>query len=336
LHPLSDWSCPAEGGGVTAWMDEAAVGSTALERKRGQSAVPGVGYACAVELRERFLAALDHIEAHLGEPLELADVAKRAGLSMYYFSRVFRVFTGETFGGYVRSRRLTRAAERLTREPVPLIDLALDCGYESQEAFTRAFKRRFGLTPGSYRARPPRGMPLPTRIDAHALDHLMEVLDMEPEIAHLDAFTVVGQRGQFDPDTKHRIPELWERVLPLLPRIARRRGDLTYGVCLNAEPSEGSFDYVAGVEVEAVEALPPELCAETLPPQTYAIFRHTLRSTSLHEELQPTLRWIWGTWIPGAPYEYRGGPDFERYPPDFDPSAGRGYLDIAVPVHARA
>src|SRR5262245_1728960 len=116
------------------------------------------GYVPLMEpasVHTRFLRAVDYIEDHLSEPIALADVAKQAGFSLHYFARLFRVLTGETFGAYLRARRMTLAAERLLGEgrELKLIELAFSCGYDSQEAFTRAFKRTFGVTPGEYRRR---------------------------------------------------------------------------------------------------------------------------------------------------------------------------------------
>jgi len=109
-----------------------------------------------MDVRERFLRGIDFIEEHLLEPLALADVAARAELSLHYFSRLFQVLTGETFGAYLRRRRLTVAVDRLSAagSSPRLIELAFDCQYDSQEAFTRAFKRAFGMTPGAFRDRP--------------------------------------------------------------------------------------------------------------------------------------------------------------------------------------
>jgi AraC family transcriptional regulator len=289
--------------------------------------------------RRRFLRAVDFIEEHLGEAVALADVAKQAGFSLPYFSRLFRVLTGETFGSYLRRRRMTMAAERLLREgpDLRLVDLSFECGYDSQEAFTRAFKRTLGMTPGAWRVRPPavrtRFRP---RIDAQTLDHLQEVLDMEPEIVEIDSFLVAGVRERFDGDTKHGIPALWQRFLPILPEIPHQRPG-TYGICTNPSAEDGSFDYVAGVAVDRVDELPAGTVAETIPRQTYAVFRHHVRSSNLHEELQPTLHFIWSTWLAGSDvYEYAGGPDFERYPEGFEAGRKGTYLDIMIPVRKRA
>jgi AraC family transcriptional regulator len=212
------------------------------------------------------------------------------------------------------------------------VDVALESGYDSQEAFTRAFKRTLGTTPGAWRAGPRvASSRLRRRLDVTTLDHLQEVLDMEPEIVEIGSFVVAGVRARFDGDTKRRIPELWTRFLPLLPRIPHALPG-TYGLCTNASAEDGSFDYVAGVAVERVDCLPEGAVAESVPRQTYAVFRHHVRAADLHPELQPTLRWIWGTWLPASRFEYAGGPDFERYPADFEPGRAGTYLDIAIPV----
>lgn len=292
-----------------------------------------------MDLRERFLLAVDHIEDHLMEPLRLAEVAACAKLSPPYFSRLFRVLTGEPFGSYVRRRRLTIAAARLaSKSPAPrLAELAFDCQYDSQEAFTRAFKRTFGRTPGAFRARPPASRALwRERLDLRILDHLKEGLTMEPEIVEIDVFVVAGLRQRFDEESKHGIPALWDRFHQRRDEIRFRRRAETYGVCANADPEDGSFDYIAAAPVERVDTLPEGMIAETVPRQTYAVFTHKVRGTPLHEELQPTIRWIWGTWLPASSYEYVPGPDFEVYPADFDPLLGSGNLEICVPVRAKS
>ncbi len=90
---------------------------------------------------------LTHIERHLFTPLSVAALADIAGLSQFHFSRFFTARIGESVMAYVRRRRMLRAAARLGCNPgveddieaPALIELALDCGFESQEAFTRAF-----------------------------------------------------------------------------------------------------------------------------------------------------------------------------------------------------
>ncbi|QJC50185.1 helix-turn-helix transcriptional regulator [Paenibacillus albicereus] len=95
--------------------------------------------------------AIAYMEARLHEPLPLERIAAEAGFSAYHFHRLFREHTGRNVGEYLRMRRLALASRRLLEEERGILDLALSCGFESQEAFTRAFKRLYGLPPGRYR-----------------------------------------------------------------------------------------------------------------------------------------------------------------------------------------
>ena len=92
------------------------------------------------------------IEANLAEPLSLEALAAAAGLSAYHFTRQFAARFGLSPMAFVRERRMALAAVRLTHQPPPaLVDLAFDLGFESQEGFTRAFKRAYGVSPGRFR-----------------------------------------------------------------------------------------------------------------------------------------------------------------------------------------
>jgi AraC family transcriptional regulator len=97
-------------------------------------------------------ALLVHIQAHLDEDLSLDVLSAKASLSPAHFQRTFQALVGETPKNYVARLRLERAAFRLLIHDATLLDIALDCGFQNHETFTRAFRRRFGMPPSSYRA----------------------------------------------------------------------------------------------------------------------------------------------------------------------------------------
>jgi AraC family transcriptional regulator len=119
--------------------------------RRLASWTPPVPHASGLP-RERLRRVLDHIEAHLGEPLGLADLAAVAGLSPWHFSRCFAQAMGVGPHRYVTRRRIARAQEmmRATREPIAAIAQAL--GFADQSHFTSAFRRETGATPARFRA----------------------------------------------------------------------------------------------------------------------------------------------------------------------------------------
>jgi AraC-like DNA-binding protein len=97
--------------------------------------------------------AIDYIEANLAETIDMESVAAAAGYSRFHFGRLFLAMVGETPAGYVRKRRLSEAAGELVVSKKRIIDIALDYQFQSQAAFTRAFRQVFGLSPGAYRKR---------------------------------------------------------------------------------------------------------------------------------------------------------------------------------------
>ncbi len=94
--------------------------------------------------------AIDWIEGNLEDDISLDDISDYIMYSKYHTTRQFKRYTGSTLKKYIQLRRLTKAAIKLRDHHVRIIDVAVMYGYSSQEAFTRAFKDVFGLTPYAY------------------------------------------------------------------------------------------------------------------------------------------------------------------------------------------
>lgn len=98
---------------------------------------------------------LAHIDTHLGEPIDLARLARVANFSVFHLHRIFSAHVGETLGSYLTRRRVEQAAARLASQPLlRVLDIALAVGFGSAEAFTRAFKKHFGCAPSQWKTRP--------------------------------------------------------------------------------------------------------------------------------------------------------------------------------------
>lgn len=96
-----------------------------------------------------------YIDEHILEPISLQNLAKIAGYSPWHSARVFKDLTGKTPFDYIRSLRLSRAAEKLKDGGVRVIDVAFDFVFGSHEGFTRAFSKQFGMSPKYYRKSSP-------------------------------------------------------------------------------------------------------------------------------------------------------------------------------------
>lgn len=108
---------------------------------------------------ERISRVRSHLESHLDDPCQPAELAQYAALSVHHFHRVFRGMVGESVLEHVRRLRLERAARQLrqsqhTQTDGSILEIALSAGYNSHEAFTRAFQQHFGISPSLYRLQP--------------------------------------------------------------------------------------------------------------------------------------------------------------------------------------
>lgn len=96
-------------------------------------------------------AITNYIEEHYTEKITLEDLATFANISIFYLSHIFKNCTGQSPNEYLNDYRLTKAANQLTTENIPILSIATECGYNNISYFNRVFKRRYGLTPKAYR-----------------------------------------------------------------------------------------------------------------------------------------------------------------------------------------
>lgn len=95
--------------------------------------------------------SIEYIEDNLDNKIELKELADKAFLSKYHFHRVFHSVVGEPVAEYIRKRRLKEAASELVTTDNKIVDIALKYQFSSQETFTKAFKRIYGVPPREFR-----------------------------------------------------------------------------------------------------------------------------------------------------------------------------------------
>jgi AraC family transcriptional regulator len=266
------------------------------------------------------------VEANGAEPLSLEALATVAGLSTYHFARQFTARFGISPMAYARDQRMALAASRLTDEKPPaLVELAFDLGFESQEGFTRAFKRAHGVSPGRYRRNP-------AREEVAAMSEVMPLrLTMSPAPVRKLGFRVAGFSGVFDETTRAQIPMLWPKLVQRLPLPGQVGDDASFGVCWPAEGEAGCFRYLAAVPIAADAPAPAGMEVKDVPAQTYLVFRQETDGSALHPQMQAAVKQIWGERVPNSGFKLANGPDIEAYPPGFEPDRP-SHVEWWIPV----
>jgi AraC family transcriptional regulator len=268
--------------------------------------------------------ALWYIETHLAEEIGLDEVAAACGVSRFHLTRAFGAATGYSIMRYLRVRRLSEAARSLSAGGGDILAVALDAGYGSHEAFTRAFRDQFGLTPEAVRGqRHVNNLALvePIKMDETPL----AVLD-PPRFEDGKPLLIAGLSQRYTWETNTGIPAQWQRFAPHIGHIPGQVGSTTYGVCCSSD-GEGNFDYICGVEVSDFSDVPAEFARIRIAPQRYVVFSHRDHISTLRR----TVFTIWNKWLPESGHEVADAPDFERYQ-DFDGERGTGTIEIWVPL----
>ena len=256
--------------------------------------------------------------------LSLDVMAEHAGVSRSHLSRIFPVVTGMQLSAYLRGRRLTEAARVLADGAPDILDVALDTGYGSHEAFTRAFVQQFGVTPEQVREQGDTGalaLVAPVRMDEPATQPFES-----PRIEHGRTLRLTGI-SERHAGTITALPTQWSRFIPLVGHVPGQVDRVVYGVTYNVDETT-AFDYLCGVEVEAFLADDPPFSRLTIPAQTYAVFTHREHITSLAAMIGAVLDRALGA----AGYVLLDGPFFERYDERFDARTGNGDVEVWFPV----
>ena len=269
--------------------------------------------------------ALWYVESHSREPITLEEIASACKVSPFHLTRLFATTMGLSLMRYLRARRLCEAARQLAKGADDILGVALAVGYGSHEAFTRAFRDQFGLTPEQVRAQ------------GHLNNiKLVEAIPMNatplpdlapPRFETLEPMLLAGLVDRYNCESTAGISGQWQRFSPYFGSFKKQVGMHAYGACFNFD-NDSNFDYLCGVQVASTADLPNGLTSLSVPKHKYAVFKHVGHVAGV----RATLGAIWNKWLPESGLQVADAPNFERYGPEFNPMTGMGGFEIWVPI----
>lgn len=253
---------------------------------------------------------LSWLETHLDQPLSLDNVAAKAGYSKWHLQRMFKDVTSNAIGAYIRARRLSKAAVALRLTGRPILDIALQYRFDSQQTFTRAFKKQFAQTPALYRRSEDWhsfGICPPIRLGAFILP--------QPEFVSLPEQNLIGITQSYsctlEQITTYRNEmrlHFWRQYIG----EAKTLPPVLYGLH-HSRPSQEKDDEQEVLYTTAIEPkhLPENVEGQPIVVQEgeYAMF-HYKGSPELLQEFILTL---YGTCLPWLKMTRRKGQDIERF-----------------------
>lgn len=259
---------------------------------------------------ERFQRVFTYIDQHLDEPLTVTQLSEIARFSPFHFHRQFTQYTGVPVYRYVQLMRLRRASYLLAfNRQEKVVDVALGVGFETPEAFSRAFKNTFGQSPSAFRAQPdwpewhsrfsfkPTEQVTPVRIDL-----------VSTETVRVAVLTHCG--------TPERVSDAvacfidWRKTTGLSPVATSKTFGIAYADPDSVAPEDFRYDICGSVSAEIPDN-PHGVHNDWIPGGRCARVRHV----GSHEKLGPLVQHLYRTWLPESGEELRDFPVYFHFLP---------------------
>ncbi|MFJ2711040.1 GyrI-like domain-containing protein [Pseudomonas sp. NPDC087346] len=256
----------------------------------------------------RFNAVLAYIDANLEGDLSVSTLSQVANFSVFHFHRQFSAFVGVPVSRYVQLMRLRRAAHRLATQPEhSILDAASGAGFESPEAFSRAFRRDFGMAPSAFRKQP--NWQIWNAV--FAIPHFSRSVIMHTKIVEFPAVRVAalehcGPPGMVQQSVSKFIE--WRMQSGQSPVASSRSFGIPYGNPDTTPPEDFRFD-ICGEIHEPVAPNTFGVREIVIPGGRCVVVRHTGSPDHIGESIYPVYR----DWLPDSGEELRDHPLFFHY-----------------------
>lgn len=282
---------------------------------------------------ESIQKAINYIEEHLHESITMEQIAQEVNASVFHFQRTFSILTDMSIADYIRRRRLTLAAQELINTDSKVIDIAYKYGYDSPEAFTKAFRKQHNVTPSEVRKQ--QG-PLQSYNRLIIQVTLKGAEPMKYNIVEKEKFQVVGVKRTHNCQTGENlqgIPQFWnelngqgmdEQLFTL--NNGQIKGVL--GVCVPDENYKDNSLIDYWIATNHVGEVPENMLAMEVPASKWVVFE--VRGP-MPDAMQNAWKKIFSEWFPSNPYEPAGTAELEVYT-DEDPTSENLYSEIWIPI----
>jgi len=267
-----------------------------------------------VEWLKRLRECINYLEENMENKIEIDEVAKIALSSKFHFQRMFHMTTGVTVAEYVRKRRLTLAAQELATSDARVIDIAFKYGYQTPEAFSKAFLKLHGVNPSEVKSL---GVNLKAYPPISFQIQIKGEKSMDYRIEEREAFKIIGKTKRVstvDGSNFKIVPKFWDEINKsgVCEKLFEAAGGLgVLGVCMDYEHEKEEFTYMIAIEKPDKE-MSGDFIEKDIPAATWAIFEAI---GPIPDAIQDVWKRIYSEWFPATGYEHANAPELEVYLP---------------------
>ncbi len=263
--------------------------------------------------KEIILKSVQYIEKNLKKELNVLDIANSVHYSLYHFIRLFASVTGFSPKTYLQQRRLCEALIELRDTNKKIIEIAYDYQFNSHEAFSRAFKKTFGINPKQVKkGLSISNLPVVNRINEDYLYQSEKLKNSLPQLVELPQKILAGISFFLSDDCKiNDLSKEWGQFMNEVHTIKNRlQPERFYQVQYWSEKQElGGLYFFIGVEVNSMDEIQPQFVVKIIPQGHYLCFIHK----GLANKVGYTYKYIYNQFLPETDYKLTKPFNFEFY-----------------------
>lgn len=244
-------------------------------------AVPGTenhtvfGGLMQLNIKDSIGTCINYIEDNLHNRISLDDIAEHTGMSKYHLHRMFKALTGESLMDYIQSRKLTSSINELVNTNERMIDIAFDYGFEYEQSYIRAFRKKFGYTP--LKVRNDRiSLIIKEKININEFLSVNNSVTYKPFFVFKQKFFLAGNQhiiySKSGDSTANRFGrDFFYNCRDKITNPANP--NVYFGYTDWSRNNEGFIYYVPSIEVSDLSAVPDGMAGIAIPAHKYVVFR---------------------------------------------------------------
>ena len=228
-----------------------------------------------IDSKKVIISCIDYIELNIANRITLDDLALHAGVSKYHLHRMFKSLTGQTIMDYVQSRKLTSSINELIKTNMRIIDIAMEYGFDHEQSYIRAFRKKFGFTPFKVKSEQ-FSLQVQEKINENDIMSVQNSVIYKPLYVFKPGFTIVGTKHKILSRTGDNSANTYGKDFFHNNRHMIKNAvnpDVYFGYTDWSKYNDGYVNYMPSIQVSDLNHIPDGMTGITVPTNKYVVFR---------------------------------------------------------------
>lgn len=237
--------------------------------------VEGLGVIGLLDIKDTVAVCIRYIEANIHKKITLDDIAAHCKISKYHLHRLFKALTGETLMDYVQARKLSASISALINTNMRIIDIALEYGFDYEQSYIRAFRKKFGYTPLKVRSEQ-MSLLLKEKLNMDDILSVNNSIIYKPSFVFRQKFCLIGIRHKIMSKSGDKVANFYGRDFfyhhkqriesPVNPRVY-------FGYTDWGKNEDGYIYYMPSLQVSDLHNIPEGMDGVRIRAHKYVVFR---------------------------------------------------------------